>query len=1416
MSDKNFKVKNGIDAAGKLTITNTSGTDSLIEVNGAGGGQFTITPYGGISTNAGFQSIGGPSYFGGYGGTTSIVVNVTGASGQTGDLQRWTTFDGTVLAKVDSTGSISATDLTLSGNLTVNGTTTNLNSTNLIIEDKNIIIADVATPTDTTADGAGITIKGATDKTFNWVQSTGSFTSSEDLIISKTLNPRLKIIDQTDGYTAGIDFITNRPGYSNVTSKIFFDFYGTSSIQTITGNGGHGMHYVSGRSSFGNHWFRKSTTDGVQMVILDFGNVGINSISPTGTLQVNNLNSSTVGLIVKAVSTQTANLQEWQDSTGTVLTKIDNNAGFYAQYIEAKNTAGILSSGESQIKIASPDGLKDIRFWNRNDAGGLYYYNSSGGSKNILRIAHSTDPRVVTQTWQDFTSGNSANYGGRVNIDTSTTTAIGMVIRGVASQTANLQEWQNSSGTALSYITKDGTLDLRNTSASSLTNSNSGTVGPKIDLWGGQYGIGLESGRTTAFFPSSGGFSFRKDSSSGTSIVDIPYSGLVGFNKFAQTSAQVWINNSTAANIGLIVQGAASQTADLQQWQNNAGTTLSKVDASGNITAPSYNLSDSKYLLRKTIKKTVDPAGNAIANNTYDLFDMDFPLSLQGTFYIQASIRGPGYGQNLTYSLPATYVMDWINQYPITNPFTNSTTWVDLTPLTFSPRHLMTNDYFKFQAKVNLNQISFRIKLTGTLTGSPVFDIYIQHSEEFANSTITELNTTGTDATTSNVMPNSLSSKAGLSAIFNPITLYSNSASNTPLTVKGFASQTADILQIQDSSGTTRVSFERGGALSVQPSTALNGYAGFFKSPSSVVVGLMVRGASSQTANLQEWQNSAGTALAKVDSSGSITAVDLTLSGNLTVNGTTTNLNSTNLVIEDKNIILADVATPTDTTADGGGITLKGATDKTIAWSNTSKMWESSDGFKIISASSSIPALITQPAVGQTASIQEWRDSLGNIIAKIGPLYGSNVFQFDPFSYGPGAGYSSIFIGGRGISNEQRAAQSKFGVTTGEWVLGALRSTDNQVGVFGTTTTLPTFTVKSVASQSANLQEWQDSGGNILSRVGADGRFYSTQIDVAHVNASSQIRGTYEVYAGAAGPLGALSAKSWVSNIVTIVARGAASQTANLQEWQNSSGTVLANVDSNGKIAAPIFQSTIAGTAYIVTGSNNNAIRVQTNGTANVGLQVRGETSQTANLQEWQNSAGTVLAQIDAAGNAVFNNASTTNNINAFYGKISANTQGSGFLGQISAIATSASTIGMVIRGAASQTANLQEWQNSSGTVLAKVDANGNFSAISKSFDIPHPTKENMRLRYASLEGPENGVYIRGTVESNIIELPEYWTGLVYEDSITVSLTAVGSAQNIYVEKIENNKVYIGGEFTKAFFTVYGERKDIDKLTVEY
>jgi hypothetical protein len=65
--------------------------------------------------------------------------------------------------------------------LVINGTTTTINSTTLSVDDKNVVLGDVETPTDTTADGGGITLKGATDKTFNWVDATDDWTSSEHI-----------------------------------------------------------------------------------------------------------------------------------------------------------------------------------------------------------------------------------------------------------------------------------------------------------------------------------------------------------------------------------------------------------------------------------------------------------------------------------------------------------------------------------------------------------------------------------------------------------------------------------------------------------------------------------------------------------------------------------------------------------------------------------------------------------------------------------------------------------------------------------------------------------------------------------------------------------------------------------------------------------------------------------------------------------------------------------------------------------------------------------------------------------------------------------------------------------------------------------------------------------------------------------
>ena len=77
-------------------------------------------------------------------------------------------------------GTISG-NLTVTGNLTVDGTVTTINSTTISVDDKNIELGSVYSPTDTTADGGGITLKGATDKTWNWVNATDSWTSSEHI-----------------------------------------------------------------------------------------------------------------------------------------------------------------------------------------------------------------------------------------------------------------------------------------------------------------------------------------------------------------------------------------------------------------------------------------------------------------------------------------------------------------------------------------------------------------------------------------------------------------------------------------------------------------------------------------------------------------------------------------------------------------------------------------------------------------------------------------------------------------------------------------------------------------------------------------------------------------------------------------------------------------------------------------------------------------------------------------------------------------------------------------------------------------------------------------------------------------------------------------------------------------------------------
>ena len=108
-----------------------------------------------------------------------------------------------------------------------------------------------------------------------------------------------------------------------------------------------------------------------------------------------------------------------------------------------------------------------------------------------------------------------------------------------------------------------------------------------------------------------------------------------------------------------------------------------------------------------------------------------------------------------------------------------------------------------------------------------------------------------------------------------------------------------------------------------------------------------------------------------------------------------------------------------------------------------------------------------------------------------------------------------------------------------------------------------------------------------------------------------------------------------------------------------------------------------------------------------------------------------------------------------------------------------------------------------------------------KGFDIKHPNKENHRLRHICLEGPEAGVYFRGRLtESNVIELPSYWKGLIDPESITVSLTQIGSSQDLIIDSIEwGSRIKIrSGNASKidCYYVIHASRIDGEALIVEY
>lgn len=127
--------------------------------------------------------------------------------------------------------------------------------------------------------------------------------------------------------------------------------------------------------------------------------------------------------------------------------------------------------------------------------------------------------------------------------------------------------------------------------------------------------------------------------------------------------------------------------------------------------------------------------------------------------------------------------------------------------------------------------------------------------------------------------------------------------------------------------------------------------------------------------------------------------------------------------------------------------------------------------------------------------------------------------------------------------------------------------------------------------------------------------------------------------------------------------------------------------------------------------------------------------------------------------------------------------------------------------------------------ITGNLDINGTLQATAKSFDIEHPSRPGMRLKYGSLESPYHGIRLTGkSVVSNyraVIELPDYIADLVYEEDVNIQLTNLKHSSTLFVEDIDiKNKKFVvacptDGSY-EFFWSFTAERKDISKLVVEY
>lgn len=1222
-------------------------------------------------------------------GAAVIGGIVQGAASQTANLTEWRDSAGTVLASVGSGGRINArTDVNTGIALSAASPWATLN-----------VSLDVAT-------GIGISHGGnqiiyALPSFTKLSQAVGIGTGS-----SLAINARLSVLGVTAGAPVAViqgvaSQSANLTQWQN-SSGTLLSYVGPTGMfiakagSDTTLAGGEGSFGVDGSNNVvvrSNASIILSTASWLQLAggtafRFQGGNGTIDAYNGAATTLTltNSSGSGRITEIVKAGSGQsTTNLTEWQNSSGTILASV-NAAG----QITVGTTATIITANQIYGNNASN-----------------FHLNYSGTGQTLLGNATG-----LTYGLGAWAIGSGTNLA-QLSVFPTVTSTKGIVVRGFASQTASLQEWQDSAGTILARVSAAGAF---------LSNDAAGAASFTIDsasrLFEG-YGIAATVGAPAQNSPVIRFYSNywngstavgeryqianRRVSGSGvagdyilafwdhTNVFSLALSGnstgAVGVNLGGGSpdayGAQFVTAVGSAARKGVVVRGAASQSANLTEWQDSAGARMSSIDAAGRfgiVGDPSTS-----YSLNVATPASATQLGI---------------LGIAGTM---------GAASGFQYGI-------------FVDPQQVTTTTGSLVGI--ATRVKTSNAVGTLP-----NAVAFRALAPGLGAGSVITQTFGVHIEN--------------------------QGLAGSSISYG--------------------------LFIAAQSGATAsyALYSAGGQSRLDAGAAAN-------------MPLALRGAASQTANLQEWQNSSGTMLSATNASGgmwfrtnsfvtapnsSYGSIGLGASNVLTLQSTVTIGLYTPLV---------DMSAATTLRFFNGSGTID-AFVNTI----TSTLTLTNSG------AGQYKAIIKAASVQGTTNITEWQNSAGTVMAYVDPLGGytasPNVWtdlsgqrrgvQANASINAP-ADSSASYRAVMGSLNTFGGAFNYTGALTGGYFLathGSAGTIPFVTGVLGSAATGAGHGVVTAAMYGGNFGVTHSGSANVVAAAAIQaslsllnaaatvttgygvvvasptitaGATIGTNHGISVLNQgvagiginygifiANQIGATTNYALYSAG--GAVAIDAGAAAVVPLRLRAAASQSADLQQWQNSSGTVLTSVVADGRLG--VVTAPLAGWNLTVNVDSNNGVLAQGNSTKTSGSSygMYADPNQSISTsgslyglvaRTRASAAVTVVAaygiQVDAPSYGA--GASITTNtgirvqnqgsaaVGTSYGMYIANQTGAisttysifSAGGTVAFQTGAAATKGLLVQGAASQSANLQEWLNSSGTVLAAVAADGRLGIL--------------------------------------------------------------------------------------------------------